>query len=98
MPDFSSSVESMQVQRGVGTSSNGGGAFGASINIATNKLAQKPYAVIDNSGGSFNTIRNSVNVGTGMLNNMFTVDARLSRIKSDGYLDKIGRASCRERV
>ncbi|HLV40681.1 MAG TPA: TonB-dependent receptor [Brumimicrobium sp.] len=88
MPDFSSSIESMQVQRGVGTSSNGGGAFGASINIATNKLAQKAYAVIDNSGGSFNTIRNSVNVGTGMLNNMFTVDARLSRIKSDGYLDR----------
>nr|WP_299207047.1 TonB-dependent receptor [uncultured Brumimicrobium sp.] len=88
MPDFSSSVESMQVQRGVGTSSNGGGAFGASINIGTNKLAQKPYAIIDNSGGSFNTIRNSVNVGTGMLKNMFTVDARLSRIKSDGYLDR----------
>src|SRR5690554_806287 len=88
MPDLSSSVESMQVQRGVGTSSNGGGAFGASINIGTNKLAQKPYAIIDNSGGSFNTIRNSVNVGTGMLNNMFTVDARLSRIKSDGYLDR----------
>jgi len=88
MPDFASSVESMQVQRGVGTSSNGSGAFGASINIATNKLAQKPYAVIDNSGGSFNTLRNSVNVGTGMLNNKFTVDARLSRIKSDGYLDR----------
>ncbi|PWH85208.1 TonB-dependent receptor [Brumimicrobium oceani] len=88
MPDFSSSVESMQVQRGVGTSSNGGGAFGASINIATNKLQQKPYAVIDNSGGSFNSIRNSVNVGTGMINNKFTVDARLSRIKSDGYIDR----------
>lgn len=88
MPDFSSSVESMQVQRGVGTSSNGAGAFGASINIATNKLNQKPYATIDNSGGSFNTIRNSVNVGTGMMNKMFTVDARLSRIKSDGYIDR----------
>lgn len=88
MPDFSSSIESMQVQRGVGTSSNGAGAFGASINIATNKLKQKPYAVIDNSGGSFNTIRNSVNVGTGMINNKFTVDARLSRIKSEGYIDR----------
>src|SRR5690554_502121 len=88
MPDFSSSIESMQVQRGVGTSSNGGGAFGASINISTNKIQQNPYAVIDNSGGSFNTIRNSVNVGTGMLNDQFTVDARLSRIKSDGYLDR----------
>ncbi|WP_199851614.1 TonB-dependent receptor [Brumimicrobium mesophilum] len=88
MPDFSSSIESMQVQRGVGTSTNGGGAFGASINIATNKLNQKPYAVIDNSGGSFNTIRNSVSAGTGMMNNMFTVDARLSRIKSDGYIDR----------
>lgn len=88
MPDFSSSISSMQVQRGVGTSTNGSGAFGASINIATNKLKQEPYAVIDNSGGSFNTIRNSVNVGTGMINNKFTVDARLSRIKSDGYIDR----------
>ncbi|WP_205677826.1 TonB-dependent receptor [Brumimicrobium salinarum] len=88
MPDFSSSVESMQVQRGVGTSSNGGSAFGASINIATNKLEQKPYAVIDNSGGSFNTLRNSVNIGTGLINDKFTVDGRLSRIVSDGYLNR----------
>ena len=88
MPDFASSISSMQVQRGVGTSSNGGGAFGASINISTNKLEKEPYAVIDNSGGSFNTLRNSVNVGTGLINDKFTVDARLSRIVSDGYIDR----------
>ncbi len=88
MPDFASSVESMQVQRGVGTSSNGAAAFGASINVNTNQLNKKPYAEIDNSGGSFNTLRNSVRVGTGLINNHFTVDARLSRIVSDGYIDR----------
>ena len=88
MPDFASSVESMQVQRGVGTSSNGAGAFGASINISTNQYQKEPYAIIDNSGGSFNTLRNSVRAGTGLLNDRFTVDARLSRIVSDGYIDR----------
>jgi iron complex outermembrane receptor protein len=88
MPDFASSVESMQVQRGVGTSSNGAGAFGASINISTHQQNAKAYAEIDNSGGSFNTLRNSVRAGTGLINNKFTVDTRLSRIVSDGYLDR----------
>lgn len=88
MPDFSSSVESMQVQRGVGTSSNGSGAFGASINVSTQEVHQKPYAVLDNSGGSFNSLRNSVKIGTGLLKNKFSVDARLSRIQSDGYIDR----------
>ncbi len=88
MPDFASSVESMQVQRGVGTSSNGAGAFGASINISTNEFQKEPYAIIDNSGGSFNTLRNSVRAGTGLINDKFTVDARLSRIVSDGYIDR----------
>ncbi|MEX1190806.1 MAG: TonB-dependent receptor [Brumimicrobium sp.] len=88
MPDFASSVESMQVQRGVGTSSNGAGAFGASINISTHQQNQEAYAEIDNSGGSFNTLRNSVRAGTGLINDKFTVDTRLSRIVSDGYIDR----------
>ncbi|MDX1651188.1 MAG: TonB-dependent receptor [Brumimicrobium sp.] len=88
MPDFASSVESMQVQRGVGTSSNGSGAFGASINISTHQQNEKAYAEIDNSGGSFNTLRNSVRAGTGLLNNKFTLDTRLSRVVSDGYIDR----------
>ncbi|MCO5267587.1 MAG: TonB-dependent receptor [Brumimicrobium sp.] len=88
MPDMSSSVESMQVQRGVGTSTNGAGAFGASINISTQKIERDPYAIIDNSGGSFNTLRNAVKVGTGLIQDKFSVDARLSRIVSDGYIDR----------
>lgn len=88
MPDFASSISSMQVQRGVGTSSNGAGAFGASINIETNKLHRKPYAILDNSYGSFNTIKNTVSAGTGLLGGHFTLDARLSRIVSDGYVDR----------
>lgn len=88
MPDLSSSVESMQVQRGVGTSSNGGSAFGASINVSTDKIEEKPYLTLDNAVGSFNSMKNSVSLGTGLLANKFTVDARLSRIKSDGYIDR----------
>lgn len=88
MPDLSSSVESMQVQRGVGTSSNGGSAFGASINISTDKIEKEPYLTLDNSFGSFNSMKNSIHLGTGLLANKFTVDARLSKIKSDGYIDR----------
>lgn len=88
MPDFSSSVENIQVQRGVGTSSNGSAAFGASINIKTDQVNKVAYAELDNSYGSFNTLRNTVKAGTGLINNRFTVDARLSRIASDGYVDR----------
>ncbi|MBK7128831.1 MAG: TonB-dependent receptor [Crocinitomicaceae bacterium] len=88
MPDFASSAESVQIQRGVGTSSNGAAAFGASINIKTNEVRKDPYAQISNSFGSFNTLKNTVQVGSGLLNNQFTVDARLSRISSDGYIDR----------
>jgi iron complex outermembrane recepter protein len=88
MPDFASSVESIQVQRGVGTSSNGAAAFGASINVLTNTLNEKPYAEINNTFGSFNTMKNTVNVGTGLIDNKFTLDARLSKITSDGYIDR----------
>ncbi len=88
LPDFVSSVNSIQVQRGVGTSSNGAGAFGATINMATNELNEKPYGELNNSFGSFNSWKNTVKAGTGLLDNHFTVDARLSRISSDGYVDR----------
>ena len=88
MPDFASSVDNIQVQRGVGTSANGASAFGASINIETNKVNRKAYGVIDNSYGSFNTWKNTVKAGTGLINGKFTVDTRLSRISSNGYIDR----------
>ena len=88
LPDFSSSVGSIQVQRGVGTSSNGAGAFGASINISTNEVNLTPYAEFNNSYGSFNTWKNTLKVGSGLVSDHFTVDLRLSRISSDGYIDR----------
>lgn len=88
MPDFISSASSIQVQRGVGTSSNGTGAFGATISISTNELIEKPYAECNNNYGSFNSWRNTVKVGSGLINNKFTIDARLSRVCSDGYIDR----------
>ena len=88
LPDFSSSVGSIQVQRGVGTSSNGAGAFGASINISTNEVNLKPYAEFNNSYGSFNTWKNTIKVGSGLVGDHFTMDLRLSKISSDGYIDR----------
>lgn len=88
LPDFSSSISSIQIQRGVGTSSNGVGAFGASINISTNEVNTTPYAEVNNSYGSFNTWKNTVKAGSGLLGNHFTMDVRLSRISSDGYIDR----------
>lgn len=88
LPDFSSSVGSIQVQRGVGTSSNGAGAFGASINISTNEANLKPYAEFNNSYGSFNTWKHTVKVGSGLVSDHFTSDLRLSSINSDGYIDR----------
>jgi iron complex outermembrane receptor protein len=72
----------------VGTSTNGAGAFGASINIQTTTKNDSAYAEINNTLGSFNTIKNTVNVGTGLINNKFSFDGRLSRIESDGYIDR----------
>ena len=88
LPDFSSSISSLQVQRGVGTSTNGVGAFGASINISTNDVNTKPYAELNNSYGSFNTWKNTIKAGSGLLGNHFTTDFRLSQINSDGYIDR----------
>lgn len=88
MPDLVSSTNNIQVQRGVGASSNGAGAFGASINFQTNQLNDKPYSKVISTAGSFNTFRNTLAAGTGLLNDKFTLDARASSIKSDGYIDR----------
>ena len=88
MPDFTSSVEDIQIQRGVGTSTNGAGAFGASINLKTQSLRAKPYATTSNTIGSYSTLKNNVEFGTGLLANKYTLDGRLSRINSDGYIDR----------
>ena len=88
MPDFTSSVESLQVQRGVGTSTNGSGAFGASINILTDNSSETSTAEISNSFGSYNTRKHSVKFSTGKINDVFEVSGRLSKINSDGYVDR----------
>ncbi|MBN2662559.1 MAG: TonB-dependent receptor [Bacteroidales bacterium] len=88
IPDFASSVDNIQIQRGVGSSTNGAGAFGASINLKSNKLNGNSYAQISNSFGSFNTIKNSVKFGTGTINEHFVFDGRLSRQTSDGFIDR----------
>lgn len=88
LPDMASSVNNIQIQRGVGTSSNGAGAFGATINISTHEFNQQAYVEINNSYGSFNTLKNTIKAGSGLLGGHFTVDARLSRITSDGFIDR----------
>lgn len=88
MPDFASSVDNIQIQRGVGTSTNGAGAFGGSLNIQTSSSSEVPYAEINNSFGTFNTLKNTVKVGTGLIDNKWSFDGRLSRIKSDGFIDR----------
>ncbi|HLQ99077.1 MAG TPA: TonB-dependent receptor [Sphingobacterium sp.] len=88
LPDFASSTENIQVQRGVGTSTNGAGAFGASLNIASQALEEKPYAEINNSAGSYNSWKNTVKLGSGLLADKFAVNMRLSKISSDGYIDR----------
>jgi iron complex outermembrane receptor protein len=88
LPDLLSSTNNIQVQRGVGTSANGPGAFGATINLMTNEVQEKAYATISNSIGSFNTLKNTIKTGTGLINGRYTVDARLSNISSDGYMDR----------
>ena len=90
LPDISSSVHSIQIQRGVGTSTNGAGAFGATINVSTNEVNRDPYAELNNSYGSFNTWKNTLRVGSGLLNDHVTLDLRLSNITSDGYIDRAG--------
>jgi iron complex outermembrane receptor protein len=88
LPDLASSINSIQVQRGVGTSQNGSAAFGASLNISTLDVRREAYAETQNSYGSFNTWKNNVSFGTGLVGKYFTFDGRLSRIASDGYMNR----------
>ncbi|MGA2823063.1 MAG: carboxypeptidase-like regulatory domain-containing protein [Bacteroidales bacterium] len=88
LPDLASSAGSIQVQRGVGTSTNGAGAFGASINVQTTPFRQDPYGELNSSAGSFNTFKNTFRFGTGLMDNKFAFDGRISRITSDGYIDR----------
>lgn len=87
-PDLASSLSSLQIQRGVGTSTNGAGAFGASINMETKSLTKESYASVHLGGGSFNTQRYTLNFGTGLINGHWTLDGRATRIKSDGWIDR----------
>jgi iron complex outermembrane receptor protein len=88
LPDFASSVENVQVQRGVGTSTNGAAAFGGSINFQTQNLSDKPYAEILNTYGSFNTHKHSFKAGSGLIGGHFIFDTRFSLIGSEGYIDR----------
>ena len=88
LPDITSSVNSIQVQRGVGTSSNGAGAFGATINLSTNEITGSKYAELNNSYGSFNTWKHTLKLGSGLIGKHFTIDARASKLTSDGYVDR----------
>ncbi len=88
MPDFASSVENLQLQRGVGTSTNGAGAFGASLNMLTDAVSENSSGEISSSYGSFNTRKHTVKFSTGKLNDHFEMAGRLSVIRSDGYIDR----------
>ena len=88
IPDFGSSVNSIQIQRGVGTSTNGAGAFGASVNLMTNEYNPSAYLSLQNTAGSFNSFKNNLVFGSGLINNKFTIDGRVSSIRSDGFIDR----------
>ncbi len=88
IPDVASSAQSIQIQRGVGTSTNGAGAFGASINLQTNTRNDIAYGTVINSVGSFGTHRHTLGFGTGLIDNRWVVDGRVSKIQSDGFIDR----------
>ena len=88
MPDLSSSIENLQIQRGVGTSKNGAASFGGSINLNTGNTNSKAYLTINSSIGSFATLKNNIEFGTGLINNKLSIDGRLSKIDSEGYIDR----------
>ena len=90
LPDFATSLEEIQVQRGVGSSTNGVGTFGASIHLTTNKVSKDPFVNFANSFGSFNTKKHTFNFSTGVLKNNFEFSGRLSKIDSDGYIERAG--------
>jgi len=88
LPDILSSTSSVQIQRGVGTSSNGAAAFGGTINLSTHENSLQPYFESNNTYGSFQTLKNNIRVGSGLLGGHFTTDLRLSQIKSNGFIDR----------
>jgi iron complex outermembrane receptor protein len=88
IPDLAESTDNIQVQRGVGTSTNGAAAFGASLNLQTNSLNKEAYALYKTSAGSFNTWKNTVSAGSGLINDRFSMDVRLSKVSSDGFIDR----------
>jgi len=88
VPDLSSSTENIQIQRGVGTSTNGAGAFGATININTTNSSSKPYGEINSFAGSYHTFKNNVKFGTGLINKRISIDGSFSKISSNGYIDR----------
>jgi iron complex outermembrane receptor protein len=88
MPDLTSSISDMEIQRGIGTSTNGAAAFGANLNIKTDNISANSYGILDNSYGSFNTLKNTIKAGTGLINGKFSMDVRLSQILSDGFIDR----------
>ena len=87
-PDLASSINNVQIQRGVGTSTNGAAAFGASINLQTNTLQKEAYGEFRTAAGTFNTFKNTLSAGTGLINGHFSVDVRLSKVNSDGFIDR----------
>jgi len=88
LPDLASSVDNIQIQRGVGTSTNGAAAFGASINIKTDEFSSVPYAELNSAAGSFNTLKSSLKFGSGLINGKWNFNGRVSTINSDGYVDR----------
>ncbi|MCB0668110.1 MAG: TonB-dependent receptor, partial [Saprospiraceae bacterium] len=88
LPDLASYAGAIQVQRGVGTSTNGAGAFGATVNIKTSGLEDQMYGILDFTGGSFNTLRANVKFGTGLIDKKLSFQGSLSHIQSDGYIDR----------
>jgi iron complex outermembrane receptor protein len=88
MPDFVSSVENVQLQRGVGTSTNGAGAFGASLNLLTDAISRESTGEVSNSFGSFNSRKHTVKFSTGLMNDSFELAGRLSNIASNGFIDR----------
>ncbi len=88
IPDIASSTQSVQIQRGVGTSTNGAGSFGGSVNVQTLSQQRDPYTEVSVAGGSFNSQRYTLRAGTGLINNHWSFDGRVSKIKSDGYVDR----------
>jgi len=88
LPDFATSTDNIQIQRGVGTSTNGASAFGASINLQSSHMKAIPYIELNSAAGSYNTFKNTISLGSGLVKKHFSLDARISKLSSDGYIDR----------